>query len=139
MTSSSEVHGFYKKKPSERVEYVKNFANLSEEETNAIGGYGALGEETANRMIENVVGTFPLPLGIAANFMVNKKEYMVPMAVEEPSVVAAATHMAKGTRKTGGISADSDDPVMIGQIQLVNLDEPFEAKKKIIEKRDEIL
>ena len=139
MTSSSEVPGFYKKKPSERLDYVKKFAKLSDEETQAIGGYGALGEETANRMIENVVGTFPLPLGIAANFMVNEKEYMVPMAVEEPSVVAAATHMAKGTRETGGIKADSDDPVMIGQIQLVNLDEPFEAKKKIIEKRDEII
>ncbi len=139
MTSSSEVPGFYKKKPSERLDYVKKFAKLSDEETQAIGGYGALGEETANRMIENVVGTFPLPLGIAANFMVNKKEYMVPMAVEEPSVVAAATHMAKGTRETGGIKADSDDPVMIGQIQLVNLDDPFEAKKKIIEKRDEII
>ncbi|HJM17399.1 MAG TPA: hydroxymethylglutaryl-CoA reductase, degradative [Candidatus Poseidoniia archaeon] len=139
MTSSSEVPGFYKKKPSERLEYVKNFANLSDEETAAIGGYGALGEETANRMIENVVGTFPLPLGIAANFMVNKKEYMVPMAVEEPSVVAAATHMAKGTRNTGGIEADSDEPVMIGQIQLVNLDDPFAAKEKINAKRDEII
>ena len=139
MTSSSEVPGFYKKKPSERLEYVKKFANLSEEETNAIGDYGALGEETANRMIENVVGTFPLPLGIAANFMVNKKEYMVPMAVEEPSVVAAATHMAKGTRKTGGISADSDDPIMIGQIQLVNLDDPFKAKEQIIEKKEELV
>ena len=139
MTSSSEVPGFYKKKPSERLEYVKKFANLSEEETNAIGGYGALGEETANRMIENVVGTFPLPLGIAANFMINKKEYMVPMAVEEPSVVAAATHMAKGTRKTGGISADSDDPIMIGQIQLVNLDDPFKAKEQIIEKKEELV
>ena len=139
MTSSSEVPGFYKKKPSERLEYVKNFANLSDEETAAIGGYGALGEETANRMIENVVGTFPLPLGIAANFMVNKKEYMVPMAVEEPSVVAAATHMAKGTRNTGGIKAESDDPVMIGQIQLVNLDDPFAAKDKINAKRDEII
>ena len=139
MTSSSEVPGFYKKKPSERLEYVKKFANLSDEETAAIGGYGALGEETANRMIENVVGTFPLPLGIAANFMVNKKEYMVPMAVEEPSVVAAATHMAKGTRNTGGIEAESDDPVMIGQIQLVNLDDPFAAKDKINAKRDEII
>ena len=139
MTSSSEVPGFYKKKPSERLEYVKKFANLSDEETAAIGGYGALGEETANRMIENVVGTFPLPLGIAANFMVNKKEYMVPMAVEEPSVVAAATHMAKGTRNAGGIEAESDDPVMIGQIQLVNLDDPFAAKDKINAKRDEII
>ena len=139
MTSSSEVPGFYKKKPSERLDYVKKFANLSDEEAKAIGGYGALGEDTANRMIENVVGTFPLPLGIAANFMINKKEYMVPMAVEEPSVVAAATHMAKGTRSNGGISADSDDPVMIGQIQLVNLGEPFEAKEKILSRRKEII
>ena len=139
MTSSSEVPGFYKKKPSERLDYVKKFANLSDEEAKAIGGYGALGKDTANRMIENVVGTFPLPLGIAANFMINKKEYMVPMAVEEPSVVAAATHMAKGTRSNGGISADSDDPVMIGQIQLVNLDEPFEAKERILSKRKEII
>ena len=139
MTSSSEVPGFYKKKPSERLDYVKKFANLSDEETKAIGRYGALGEETANRMIENVVGTFPLPLGIAANFMVNKKEYMVPMAVEEPSVVAAATHMAKGTRNNGGITADSDEPVMIGQIQLVNLDDPFKAKEKILSKRKEII
>ncbi len=139
MTSSSEVPGFYKKKPSERLDYVKKFANLSDEEAKAIGRYGALGEDTANRMIENVVGTFPLPLGIAANFMINKKEYMVPMAVEEPSVVAAATHMAKGTRSNGGISADSDDPVMIGQIQLVNLDEPFEAKEKILSRRKEII
>ncbi len=129
MTSSSEVPGFYKKKPSERLTFVKKFADLSDEETESIGGYGALGEETANRMIENVVGTFPLPLGIAANFMVNKKEYMVPMALEEPSVVAAATHMAKGTRKTGGINADSDEPIMIGQIQLVDLDDPFVAKE----------
>ena len=139
MTSSSEVPGFYKKKPSERLDYVKKFADLSDEEAKAIGGYGALGEDTANRMIENVVGTFPLPLGIAANFMINKKEYMIPMAVEEPSVVAAATHMAKGTRSNGGISADSDDPVMIGQIQLVNLDEPFKAKENILSKRKEII
>ena len=139
MTSSSEVPGFYKKKPSERLEYVKNFAKLTDDEAKAIGGYGALGEETANRMIENVVGTFPLPLGIAANFMVNKKEYMVPMAVEEPSVVAAATHMAKGTRETGGIKAESDNPVMIGQIQLVNLKDPFKAKEKILKKKEEIV
>ena len=139
MTSSSEVPGFYKKKPSERLDFVKKFADLSDEETESIGGYGALGEETANRMIENVVGTFPLPLGIAANFMVNKKEYMVPMALEEPSVVAAATHMAKGTRKTGGINADSDEPIMIGQIQLVDLDDPFAAKEKITSKRKEII
>ena len=136
---SSEAPGFYKKKPSERLKHVKAFADLSDEETEAISDYGALGKETANRMIENVVGTFPMPLGIAANFMINGKDYMVPMALEEPSVVAAATHMAKGTRKTGGIEAESDDPIMIGQIQLVNLKDPFQSKEKILAKSDEII
>ncbi len=139
MTKSSEAPGFYKKEPSERLEFVKNFANLTEDEIKTISGYGALGEETANRMIENVVGTFPLPLGFAPNFRINEKDYIVPMAVEEPSVVAAATHMAKGTRVTGGIKATSDEPVMIGQIQLVNLKDPFKAKDEILNKKDEII
>ena len=64
MSSSSEAPGFYKKKPSERLDFVKKFANLSDDEAATISGYGALGEETANRMIENVIGTFPLPLGV---------------------------------------------------------------------------
>ena len=134
MTKSSEAPGFYKKEPSERLAFVKEFADLSEDEVKTISGYGALGKDTANRMIENVVGTFPLPLGFAPNFQINGKDYIVPMAVEEPSVVAAATHMAKGSRKTGGISATSDEPVMIGQIQLVNLKDPFEAKELILKK-----
>ena len=139
MTKSSEAPGFYKKDPSERLDFVKNFANLTEDEMKTISGYGALGKETANRMIENVVGTFPLPLGFAPNFQINDKDYIVPMAVEEPSVVAAATHMAKGARKMGGISASSDEPVMIGQIQLVNLKDPFKAKEDILNKKDEIV
>ena len=139
MTKSSEAPGFYKKDPSERLDFVKNFANLTEDEMKTISGYGALGEETANRMIENVVGTFPLPLGFAPNFQINNKDYIVPMAVEEPSVVAAATHMAKGARKMGGITASSDEPVMIGQIQLVNLKNPFKAKDDILNKKDEIV
>ena len=136
---SSEAPGFYKKKPSERLKYVKDFADLSDSETNSIGGYGELGEATANRMIENVIGTFPIPLGIAANFLVNGRDYMVPMAVEEPSVIAAATNMAKGARETGGIKADSDDPIMIGQIQLVNLKDPFIAKDKILSRKKDIV
>ena len=139
MTKSSEAPGFYKKDPSERLAFVKEFADLSEDEVKTISGYGALGKDTANRMIENVVGTFPLPLGFAPNFQINGKDYIVPMAVEEPSVVAAATHMAKGSRKTGGISATSDEPVMIGQIQLVNLKDPFEAKELIAKKKEEII
>ncbi len=139
MAPSSEVPGFYKKEPLERLKYVKKFAKLSKEEVEAISNYGALGIDAANRMIENVVGTFPLPLGIAANFLVNGKNYMVPMALEEPSVVAAATHMAKGTRQNGGITAKSEEPVMIGQIQLVNTKDPFKVKEKIISKKKEII
>ena len=69
MSSSSEAPGFYKKKPSERLDFVKKFANLSDDEAATISGYGALGEETANRMIENVIGTFPLPLGVARKWI----------------------------------------------------------------------
>ena len=126
MARTSAVPGFYKLSPAERLEIVKEFASLSDEEAEALGGFGALGGETANRMIENVIGSFPLPLGVAANFKVNGEELFVPMALEEPSVVAAASHMAKGTLPAG-IAAETDDPVMIGQIQLVDLDDAFAA------------
>ena len=138
MEKTSEFPGFYKLSPSERLDIIKNFANLSDDETKAIGSYGALSEDTANRMIENVAGTFPMPLGFAVNFRVNKEYFVVPMALEEPSVVAAASNMAKGTLPDG-ISAESMDPIMIGQIQLVNLQDPFKAKEQIIEKEQEII
>ena len=126
MARTSAVPGFYKLSPAERLEIVKEFASLSDEEAEALGGFGALGGETANRMIENVIGSFPMPLGVAANFKVNDEEFFVPMALEEPSVVAAASHMAKGTLPKG-IAVDSDEPVMIGQNQLVDLDDAFAA------------
>tara|TARA_B100000029_G_scaffold52123_1_gene47392 strand:+ start:624 stop:1898 length:1275 start_codon:yes stop_codon:yes gene_type:complete len=138
MSKTSEFPGFYKLSPAERLNLIKNFANLSDDETSAIGDYGALGEETANRMIENVAGTFPMPLGFAVNFKVNDEFFVVPMALEEPSVVAAASNMAKGTLPAG-ITATSMDPIMIGQIQLVNLEDPFQAKEKILEKEQEII
>ena len=89
-------------------------------------------------MIENVAGTFPMPLGFAVNFKVNIESFVVPMALEEPSVVAAASNMAKGTLPEG-IIAESMDPIMIGQIQLVNLKDPFKAKQQILEKEQEII
>ena len=73
MTKSSEAPGFYKKDPSERLAFVKEFADLSEDEVKTISGYGALGKDTANRMIENVVGTFPLPLGLHQTFKLMEK------------------------------------------------------------------
>ena len=138
MARTSAVPGFYKLSPAERLEIVKEFASLSDEEAEALGGFGALGGETANRMIENVIGSFPMPLGVAANFKVNGEELFVSMALEEPSVVAAASNMAKGTLPKG-IAVDSDEPVMIGQIQLVDLDDAFAAKATVEAAADEIV
>ena len=138
MARTSAVPGFYKLSPAERLQIVCDFAGLSDVEAAALGGFGALGGETANRMIENVIGSFPLPLGVAANFKVNGEELFVPMALEEPSVVAAASHMAKGTLPAG-IAAETDDPVMIGQIQLVDLDDAFAAKATVEAAADEIV
>jgi hydroxymethylglutaryl-CoA reductase len=95
--------------------------------------------ELADVMIENVVGAFPVPLGIAMNFRVNNKDYLVPMATEEPSVVAAASYGAKMARDKGGFFTSSTDPIMIGQIQVVDITEPFAAKMKIMSAKKEIL
>ena len=135
----SQISGFYKLTPQERLEHVKEFARLTDEEVEILQATGALKMELADIMIENVVGTFPLPLGIAMNFVVNNKEYIIPMVTEEPSVIAAASYGAKMARKKGGFFTSSTDPVMIGQIQAVNIKEPFGAKMKILSAKEEIL
>jgi hydroxymethylglutaryl-CoA reductase len=139
MKKTSQVSGFYKLTPKERINYVKDFADLTDEEVKILQSTGSLELELADRMIENVVGTFPLPLGIAMNFLINKKDYLIPMAIEEPSVVAAATYAAKMARKKGGFFTSSTDPVMIGQIQAVDIKDPFAAKMKILSAKKEIL
>jgi len=90
-------------------------------------------------MIENVVGVLPIPLGIAVNFLINGRDYLIPMAIEEPSVVAAASHAAKLARPSGGFQASSTDPIMIGQIQLVKSRSPRDAEKQILASKKEIL
>jgi hydroxymethylglutaryl-CoA reductase len=139
MKKTSQVSGFYKLSPKERMKHVKDFAELTDEEVKILQSTGALEMELADRMIENVVGTFPLPLGIAMNFLINKKDYLIPMAIEEPSVVAAATYAAKMAREKGGFFTSSTDPVMIGQIQAVDIKDPFAAKMKILSAKKEIL
>ncbi|MEM2846794.1 MAG: hydroxymethylglutaryl-CoA reductase, degradative, partial [Nitrososphaerota archaeon] len=101
--------------------------------------YAALDRETASRMIENVIGTFQLPLGIAVNFLINGRDYMIPMVIEEPSVVAAASNAARMTREGGGVFAQSTESLMIGQIQLVGIKDPHAARLEILRHRDEIL
>jgi hydroxymethylglutaryl-CoA reductase len=139
MKKTSQISGFYKLSPKERMKYVKDFTKLTDEEVKILQSTGALEMELADRMIENVVGTFPLPLGIAMNFLINKKDYLIPMAIEEPSVVAAATYAAKMAREKGGFFTSSTDPVMIGQIQAVDIKDPFAAKMKILSAKKEIL
>jgi hydroxymethylglutaryl-CoA reductase len=139
MKKTSQVSGFYKLTPKERINYVKDFADLTDEEVKILQLTGSLELELADRMIENVVGTFPLPLGIAMNFLINRKDYLIPMAIEEPSVVAAATYAAKMARTKGGFFTSSTDPVMIGQIQAVDIKDPLAAKMKILSAKKEIL
>ena len=139
MKKTSQISGFYKLTPEERIQHVKDFADLTDQEVKILQSTGALEMELADRMIENVVGTFPVPLGIAMNFLINKREYMIPIAIEEPSVVAAATYAAKMAREKGGFFTSSTDPVMIGQIQAVDIKDPFAAKMKILSAKKEIL
>lgn len=138
MKRSSSVASFYKLPIEERLKIVKEFAGLTSEEVQTLAS-GTMPSATAQRMIENVIGMFPIPLGIATNFLVNGKDYLVPMAIEEPSVVAAASNAAKMARPTGGFTASSTEPVMISQIQLVKCPSPKEAEREILAARKEIL
>ncbi len=139
MSRSSLVSGFYKLSPKERLEFVREFAVLSDEECALLRNTGSLPLELADRMIENVIGAVPVPLGIAVNFQINKRDYLVPMAIEEPSVVAAASYVAKMVRQGGGFHTSSTPPIMIGQIQAVGIKDPYAARMRVIQTKEEIL
>jgi len=139
MVKSSDLKGFYKLTPKERLKIVKEFADLTDEEAELLQLTGSLNLDLANRMIENVVGVFPIPLGIGVNFLINGKDYLIPMAIEEPSVVAAASYAAKMARKKGGFHTSSTEQIMIGQIQAVGIKDPYKAKMTILAAKEEIL
>ncbi|MEM3584512.1 MAG: hydroxymethylglutaryl-CoA reductase, degradative, partial [Nitrososphaerales archaeon] len=139
MSKSSEISGFYKLSPEDRIKIVKEFSGLTDEEVNLIQSMGGLKLELANRMIENVIGVMPIPLGIAVNFLINGKDYLIPMAIEEPSVIAAASNAAKMARVKGGFFANCTSPIMIGQIQVIGVKDPYGAKMSIISAKDEII
>jgi len=136
---TSLLPGFYKFSPKERAQIVRDFADLTDEEVRLLQSTGSLDLDLANRMIENVVGAFPVPLGIAVNFLINKRDYLIPMAIEEPSVVAAASNAAKMIREGGGLFTHSTPPIMIGQIQATRIKDPHGAKMAIYASKDEIL
>jgi hydroxymethylglutaryl-CoA reductase len=135
---TSNISGFYNLASAERLEVLKAFAGLTDEELAVLSTKGSL-DELADRMIENVVGTMPLPLGIATHFEINETEYLIPMAIEEPSVVAAASNAAKMARARGGFQTSSTEPIMIGQIQVTNLSDPSSAKFTVLDHKTEIL
>ena len=136
---SSRVSGFYKLSSKERLDHLKKFAKLSDEEVRLLSSCGALRVELADRMIENVIGVTPIPLGIATGFIVNGKEHLVPMATEQKSVISMTTRGAELTRATGGFKAKSTASIMIGQIQLTKVKDLKRAKQKLLASREKIL
>jgi|TARA_B100000959_G_scaffold277827_1_gene335058 hydroxymethylglutaryl-CoA reductase len=136
---SSKISGFYKLSPAERLKLVQDFSNLSKEEVDAIQNFSGLKLTDADRMVENVIGLMSVPLGIAVNFLINDTDYLIPMAIEEPSVIAAASNAARIARLGGGFQASNTGPVMIGQIQTVDIEDPYGGKMSILESKNTIL
>ncbi len=138
MTDSS-IPKFYEKDRKERLDIVRNFSGLSQEDIEILeNSTGGISFDEADKMIENAIGTFSLPLGIATNFRINNSDYLVPMVIEEPSVVAAASKGAKIARSQGGFQAKATESFSIGQIQIVNVDVKS-ARSKIEQSSKQIL
>lgn len=135
---SSRIAGFYKRSLIERADLSAQWAGLSDDERTALTN-GGLDAAHADHMIENAVGVYALPLGVATNFRINERDYLIPMVIEEPSVVAAVSNAARLFRAGGGFSAGSDEPVMIGQIQVLDLDDPQAAGEIVMAHRDRLL
>ncbi len=136
---SSRIPGFYKLSMEERLKRVQEFAGLTDEEIELFRvPEKGLPFDVADRMIENVIGVMPYPFAVATNFLINGRDYLVPMVIEEPSVVAAASNAAKMCRSKGGIHATCMDSVMIGQIQVVGVQDPYYARMEVLAHKDEI-
>ena len=139
MARSSRLAGFYKLPLEERIDRIAQWAELTGDETETLRGAMGLGLARADQMIENVVGLYALPLGIAGNFVVNGRDVLVPMVVEEPSVVAGASFAAKLARAGGGFRAVSTAPEMIGQLQVLDVTDPWSARFDLLAAREELL
>ncbi len=139
MVDDSRIPGFYKLSREERVKKLKEVTGLGDEDLGPLVDPGKVDMEILDHMIENVVGSMTIPLGIATNFRINEKDYLIPMAIEEPSVVAAASNLARMSREHGGFTATDTGPNMIAQIQVVDVLHPEMAKTKIMEAKDELI
>lgn len=136
---NSKLSGFYKLTPEERLQLAAERTSLTSEELSGLSSKGLLTLEKADLMIENTVGVMGLPFGIAVNFIVNGRDVLVPMVIEEPSVVAGASFMAKLARTGGGFKASTTEPVMIGQIQVLDLEDLQTAREKLLSHKQDLL
>jgi hydroxymethylglutaryl-CoA reductase len=137
--NNSAVSGFHKLSPADRLSLLKSLLDLSEEEIRDISSSGAISLEKVDMLIENVIGVAEIPIGIATYFLINGKDYMIPMAIEEASVVAACSNGAKIARLSGGFTGYSTKPIMIGQVQILDLESPEAAVVRIMLNKDIIL
>ncbi|WP_281358129.1 hydroxymethylglutaryl-CoA reductase, degradative, partial [Bacillus haikouensis] len=137
---TSEISKFYQRSMKKRQDILlERVEGLTSEEIHLYQNYGGLGEALTDQLIENSIGTLEIPLGLAVNFTVNKRDLFIPMATEESSVVAAASHAAKLARPSGGFKATTTGSIMFSQIQLVGIADLHGAKMKILENKEEIL
>ena len=139
MVADSRLPHFRAKTPAERWDVVAQACALSPQEHALLARPGALPMPLADGMVENVIGTFELPLGVATNFQINGRDVLVPLAVEEPSVIAAASYMAKLARADGGFHTSSTQPLMRAQVQIVGISDPYGVRLALYQARDEIL
>lgn len=136
---TSRISGFYRKPLNERRDLILDMLELKAEEREEFFPNNPLHLDTADKMIENVIGTFPLPLGVGLNFLINDKEYAVPMVIEEASVVASASHIAKIVRDAGGFRTESEERLMIGQVQVVGCPDFSKAKSAVLQEKQELI
>ncbi|KJE49183.1 MULTISPECIES: hydroxymethylglutaryl-CoA reductase, degradative [Acidiplasma] len=133
----SAIHGFHKMSVEERIRIVSEFSSLSKEETEVLSHEDSI--KDLQNMIENTISTIGFPVGIATNFRINGRDYLIPMSIEEPSVVAACSNGARMARPLGGFTAFASDPVMRGELQIYNLKDPGLAVINILSHKNEIL
>ena len=136
---SSRLEGFRDLDPGARLQKVAEAVGLDDGARRALRGAGSLPLTLANGMVENVIGTFDIPLGVATNFTINGRDYLIPMAVEEPSVVAGASYMARIARGCGGFTTSSSAPIMRAQVQVLSLKDPYGARARILAEKQAIL
>ena len=139
MSQSSQLSGFYTRSIEERLAWVAAAAGLTGAEQAILSGAAGLQPEVADHMIENVVGAYSLPLGVATNFMINGRDVLVPMVIEEPSVVAGASFAAKLARAGGGFVTSSTPPEMIAQMQVLDVPNMHAARFELLRQKERLL